>query len=79
MYPNQEKLQLLADDEDYASIDEMLEMASMDGVAPAICTEKWCDHMTHLDRTAPANALAARRAPRSRAACCSLASSKEVV
>lgn len=49
MYPNNDKLEILRDDEGYVSIDEMLEMASFEGVAPSICMEKWCDHMTHLE------------------------------
>ena len=48
-YPNKERLEILREDEGYVSIDEMLEAHSFNGVASAICTEKWCDFMTFLE------------------------------
>ena len=45
----QEKLQRLADQHDYVNIDEMLEMACMDGVAPAICIEPGCNHTGYME------------------------------
>ena len=44
----QAKLQQLADQEGQ-SVEDMLEEACMDGVAPAICTEPGCNHTGSME------------------------------
>ena len=46
---NQEKLETLAENEGYDSVDDMIEAASIDSVVPAICVNIDCDYSTGME------------------------------